>query len=62
MTARSKFFATATTCLLFSFAMALLGLTGGCGDGAAPQDEATKAKINDLQAKVREAHAKKRLP
>jgi outer membrane lipoprotein-sorting protein len=62
MKVHSKFFHAVARCLLIFFAMAVLGLTGGCGDASAPPDEATKAKIQELEAKVREVHAKKRKP
>jgi outer membrane murein-binding lipoprotein Lpp len=62
MKARTKFFHAVATCLLFAVATSALGLTGGCGDANAPPDEATKAKIQELEAKVREVHAKKSKP
>jgi hypothetical protein len=62
MKAHSKFFRAVARCLLFSVVMTVLGLTWGCGNADAPPDEATKAKIQELEAKVREVHAKKRLP
>jgi hypothetical protein len=62
MKAHTKFFHAVARCLLFSFALTVLGLTWGCGDAGAPPDEATKAKIQELEAKVREVHAKKSKP
>jgi hypothetical protein len=50
--------------LLFSVTMGVLGLTWGCGDAGTPQsgDDAAKAKAQEIQAKVKEVHGKKRLP
>jgi hypothetical protein len=62
MKAHSRFFHAVARGLLFSVAMAVLGLSPGCGDANAPPDEATKAKIKEVEAKVREVHNKKRLP
>ncbi len=62
MRARGKLVSTMATCLVFSLAMSVAGLTGGCGDGSqSPPDEATKAKNLEIEAKVKEAHNKKRL-
>ena len=63
MRAHSTFFSIMARCLSCSVALAVLGLTWGCGDGAqSTPDEATKAKIHEIEVKVKEAHAKKRAP
>jgi hypothetical protein len=64
MKAHSKFFHAVARYLLFSVTMGVLGLTWGCGDAGAPQsgDDAAKAKAQEIQAKVKEVHGKKRLP
>jgi hypothetical protein len=60
MKAHTKFFHAVATCLMVAVAIAALGLTWGCGAGA--PDEGTKAKMYELDAKVKEAHEKKRKP
>lgn len=60
MKVRTKTFRAVAICLSLSVAVAVLVLSGGCGAGA--PDEATKAKMYELDAKVKEVHAKKRLP
>jgi hypothetical protein len=49
MTAHSKIRSTMAKGLLVSFAMAVLGLTWGCGEvpSQAPMDDATKARIQE---------------
>ena len=61
MKAHTKFFHSVATCLMVAVAIAALGLTWGCGAGA-PPDDATKAKMYELDAKVKEVHEKKRKP
>ena len=62
MKPHSKFFRAMATCLFFSVATAVLGVTSGCGEAAPPSGEAVKAKIEESEAKVKEVHSKKRLP
>ena len=65
MTANSKFLSTIGRCLLFSVAMAVFGLTWGCGGGVPPQatlDDAAKAQIqeaHEVQRKLLEKRAAK---
>jgi hypothetical protein len=51
MTAPSKFVSTVARCLLFSVAIAVLGLTGGCGEAPsqATLDDAAKARVQEAQ-------------
>jgi hypothetical protein len=49
MTAHSKFLSTMAKGLLVSVAMAVLGLTWGCGEvpSQAPMDDAAKARVQE---------------
>jgi hypothetical protein len=64
MTANRKPLSPIARCLLFSVAMAVLGLTWGCGE-VPPQatlDDAAKAQVqeaHDVQRKLREKRAAK---
>jgi hypothetical protein len=63
MKAHTTFFRAVARCLLLSVVAAFPGLTGGCGDtGQSKPDETTKAKDQEVDAKIKEIHAKKRLP
>ena len=58
MTANSTCFSTMARCLLLSVAMAVLGLTWGCGEipSQATPDEAAKARVQEEQ--LRESQEK----
>jgi hypothetical protein len=51
MPAHSTFFSTMARCLLFSVAMAILGVTSGCGElpPQATLDEGAKARVQKAQ-------------
>jgi len=62
MTAHGKFFSTITRCLLFSVAMAVLGLTWGCGGEVPSQatlDEAATGRVKEAQDAQKEFMLKK---
>jgi len=65
MTSHTKFFSTIARRLLFSVAMAVLGLIWGCGGGVPPQatlDDAAKAQVQEareVQHKLIEKRAAK---
>ena len=65
MTQRSQFFRTIVRTLSFSVAMAVLGLTWGCGSGVPSQstpDEAANARAQAVADRQKQANSKKRLP
>ncbi len=60
MRARSKGFSIAARSLALLTVVSLLGLVWGCDGSSSPPDEETKAKIQDMEKKIKEIHAKKR--
>jgi hypothetical protein len=65
MTQRSQFFRTIRWSLSFLVAMAILGLTWGCGASVPSQstpDEAANARAQAVADRQKQANSKKRLP
>jgi hypothetical protein len=64
MTAHSKFFSTIARCLLFSVAMAVLGLAWGCGEvpSQTTLDDGAKARVQEGQDATKKAREKKKPP
>jgi hypothetical protein len=65
MTVQSKSFLREPRCLLFPFAMVVLGMGWGCSGEVPPQaalDDAAKARIQDGQDAMKKARQKERAP